>query len=404
MAVEASTPIGSGRAATTVTNAIRNAASQTGTSFNYLLATAKIESDLDPNLTMKSSSAAGLFQFIDQTWLGTLKQAGPAFGYGDYANAISRNSSGHYSVDDPEMRRQIMKLRNDPSANAVMAGVLTQQNAAALARRIGRPPTESELYIAHFFGAGGAGKLIQLAGSSPQANAAEAFPSAAHANRSIFYDRQGSARSMQGVYSELVRRFKVASDGPAAALASAAVMPMPAQQAAVAARPAGRASPSVTDVAGVTKVFAAAAARAAAPRPRSPRRSRARRRQERRSSIHCSAIRVGAPPSIPWWCRCGASRRASPRAPRPRRGRPSIPRSRAAATTAPPRRRSICSRTRARMRARCSAAAPDRRARDRGGQGSALPRSGASALALRALAIHQSIIRFMVNGLLRLAL
>jgi hypothetical protein len=263
MAVEASTPIGSGRAATAVTNAIRSAASQTGTSFNYLLATAKIESDLDPNLTMKSSSAAGLFQFIDQTWLGTLKQAGPAFGYGDYANAISRNSAGHYSVDDPEMRRQIMKLRNDPSANAVMAGVLTQQNAAALARRIGRPPTESELYIAHFFGAGGAGRLIQLAGSSPQASAAEAFPTAAHANRSIFYDRQGSARSMQGVYSELVRRFKVASDGPAAALASAAVMPMPTQQAAVAARPAGRASPAVTDVAGVTKVFAAAAARTA---------------------------------------------------------------------------------------------------------------------------------------------
>jgi hypothetical protein len=70
---------------------------------------------------------------------------------------------------------------------------------------------------------------------------------------------------MQGVYSELVRRFKVASDGPAAALASAAVMPMPAQQAAVAARPSGRPSPSVTDVAGLTKVFAAAGARAAAP-------------------------------------------------------------------------------------------------------------------------------------------
>jgi hypothetical protein len=69
---------------------------------------------------MKSSSAAGLFQFIDQTWLGTLKQAGPAFGYGNYANAISRYASGHYSVDDPDMRRQIMKLRNDPTANSVM--------------------------------------------------------------------------------------------------------------------------------------------------------------------------------------------------------------------------------------------------------------------------------------------
>jgi hypothetical protein len=256
MAVEASTPIVPGRAATAVTSAIRNAANATGTSFNYLLATAKIESDLDPTLTMKSSSAAGLFQFIDQTWLGTLKQAGPAFGYGDYANAISRNASGHYAVDNPEMRREIMKLRHDPSANAVMAGVLTQQNAAALTRRIGRRPTDGELYIAHFFGAGGAGKLIQLAGTNPQSNAAEAFPQAAQANRPIFYDRQGNARSMSGVYSELVRRFKVASDGPGATVAGAAVHPL--QQAAHSLPPAARPILPVTDVAAVTKAFAAA--------------------------------------------------------------------------------------------------------------------------------------------------
>ena len=257
MAVEASTPNGPPRAATAVTNAIRNAANATGTSFNYLLATAKIESDLDPSLTMKSSSAAGLFQFIDQTWLGTLKQAGPAFGYGDYANAISRNASGHYSVDDPQMRREIMKLRNDPTANAVMAGVLTQQNAAALSRRIGRQPTESELYIAHFFGAGGAGKLIELAANNPQANAAATFPLAAQANRSIFYDRQGNARSVAGVYSELARRFKVASDGAGAPPTAAG---HPVQQAALSVAPVARARPSVTDVAAITKAFAAGSA------------------------------------------------------------------------------------------------------------------------------------------------
>ncbi len=262
MAVEASTPIGPSGAATAVTSAIRNAASATGTSFNYLLATAKIESDLDPSLTMKSSSATGLFQFIDQTWLGTLKQAGPAFGYGDYAHAISRNAAGHYSVADPEMRKAIMKLRNDPTANAVMAGVLTQQNAAALTRHLGRQPTESELYIAHFFGAGGAEKLIQQAGSNPQTNAAELFPLAARANRPIFYDSQGNSRSVAGVYSELARRFKVASAGAGAALASAVgpAMPQAAPTSAAASRP------PVTDVAGVTKAFAfAAAPPAAAP-------------------------------------------------------------------------------------------------------------------------------------------
>jgi hypothetical protein len=156
------------------------------------------------------------------------------------------------------MRREIMNLRTDPAANAVMAGVLTQHNAAALSRRIGRPPTESELYIAHFLGVGGAGKLIQLAGGNPQTNAAEAFPQAAHANRPIFYDRQGNARSISGVYAEIARRFKAAGDSAGATMmASAGPHPM-----AQAARP----MPPVTDVAAITKVYAAASVpRLAAP-------------------------------------------------------------------------------------------------------------------------------------------
>jgi len=213
MAVEGSMAIAPGRAASLVTGAIRDAAQATGTSFNYLLATAKIESNLDPAMTMKSSSATGLFQFIDQTWLGTLKQAGPGFGYGSYANAVERDPSGRWIVRDPQMRKEIMKLRTDPAANAVMAGVFTQQNAAILSRRIGRTPSEGELYIAHFFGPGGAGKLIGLVANNPQASAADVFPQAARANRPIFYDRQGNARSVAGVYAELVRRYQVASEG-----------------------------------------------------------------------------------------------------------------------------------------------------------------------------------------------
>jgi hypothetical protein len=252
MAVEASMPV-YGRAATAATSAIRNAAGATGTSFSYLLATAKIESDLNPSLTMKSSSAGGLFQFIDQTWLGTLKQAGPAFGYGDYANAISRTASGRYVVDDPQMRRAIAQLKNDPTANAVMAGVLTQQNSAALARRIGRPATDNELYVAHFLGAGGAGKLIQLNQTDPQASAAAAFPAAAQANRSIFYDRQGNARSITGVYAEISRRFQAASDVTGKAAVGMGIAPLQL------ARVARKVAP-VTDVAATAGVYAAVSA------------------------------------------------------------------------------------------------------------------------------------------------
>jgi hypothetical protein len=206
MTVEASTPVG----ANPVTGAIRKAASATGVNFQYLLATAKVESDLNPNLTVRSSTATGLFQFIEQTWLATLKQAGPAFGYGHYSDAISVSGSGRYTVDDPTLRAEIMQLRKDPTANAVMGGVFTQHNAAIMASRLGRTPTERELYIGHFFGPYAGSKALALAASNPTAVAADIFPAAAQANRPIFYDKQGNARTIAGVCAELARRYQVA--------------------------------------------------------------------------------------------------------------------------------------------------------------------------------------------------
>jgi hypothetical protein len=199
-----------------VIGAIRNAARATGADFQYLLATAQVESGLNPTASVSSSSAKGLFQFIDQTWLTTLKESGPALGYGRYADAIVQTPSGHYTVPDPAMRQQTLALRDDPAANAAMAGAFTQQNAAALRQRIGRDPSEGDLYVAHFLGAGGASQLINLANQSPGTTAASAFPNAAKANPSIFYDRQGRARSASEVYHVLVARYDVARASPAA--------------------------------------------------------------------------------------------------------------------------------------------------------------------------------------------
>jgi hypothetical protein len=77
---------------------------------------------------------------------------------------------------------------------------------------IGRRPTDSELYMAHFMGVGGAAKLITTAEDNPQANAARMFPSAAAANRSIFYDHSGNARSASEVYSVLNARYAGAAN------------------------------------------------------------------------------------------------------------------------------------------------------------------------------------------------
>lgn len=219
-----------------IAGAIKQASVTTGASFEYLVAAAKIESNLQPTASASTSSARGLYQFIEQTWLGTVKQAGASFGYGQYADAITQQPSGAYTVSDPALRDQILKLRDDPAANAAMAGVLTQSNSFKLVGAIGRRPTDSELYIAHFLGVGGAAKLIGGNESNPQASAAQMFPAAAAANRSIFYDRSGDARSVGGVYAELTRRYQAAADSKVAqtAIAFAGGTPTPAQAMTVA--------------------------------------------------------------------------------------------------------------------------------------------------------------------------
>jgi transglycosylase-like protein with SLT domain len=205
-----------------IAGSIKQAASTTGTSFEYLLATAKMESNFNPKAAATTSSARGLFQFIDQTWLGTVKEAGAHLGYGKYADAINRDSSGSYSVDDPSARAAIMKLRDDPDAASSMAAVLTQSNSFKLTGKIGRRPTDAELYMAHFMGVGGAGKLIQSAEDNPNASAARMFPNAAAANQSIFYDRAGQARSVSQVYSVLTTRYEAAANSPVTRTAMAA--------------------------------------------------------------------------------------------------------------------------------------------------------------------------------------
>ena len=205
-----------------IAGSIRQAASTTGASFEYLLATAKMESNFNPKAAATTSSARGLFQFIDQTWLGTVKEAGAHLGYGKYADAITKNPSGSYSVSDPDARAAIMKLRDDPDAASSMAAVLTQSNSFKLTGKIGRRPTDAELYMAHFMGVGGAGKLIQNAEDNPNASAARMFPNAAAANQSIFYDRSGQARSVSQVYSVLNTRYAAAANSPVTRTAMAA--------------------------------------------------------------------------------------------------------------------------------------------------------------------------------------
>ena len=193
-----------------ITGAIRQAAQTTGTSFDYLLTTAQLESRLNPAAEASTSSAGGLYQFIDQTWLAMVKNAGPSLGLTNYAQAIVQSSDGHYDVPDAGARAAILKLRSDPGTSAMMAGAFTRNNRQQLAQAIGRAPNDGELYLAHFLGADGAARLINTVNTQPRAAAANMFPAAAAANRSIFFNADGQPRTAADVYGRLTSRFETA--------------------------------------------------------------------------------------------------------------------------------------------------------------------------------------------------
>jgi hypothetical protein len=187
--------------------AIGRAAERTGVDFTYLLNQAKAESGLDPDARSPNSSASGLFQFIDQSWLGVLKQHGAKHGFGWAADAIQRRG-GRWTVD-PAMREAVFGLRDQAEPAALMAGEFASDNGDSLARSLGRQPSATDLYFAHFLGLEGATRFLRAADAEPDATAASAFPREARANPSIFYTRSGEARSLGQVYALMERKFGV---------------------------------------------------------------------------------------------------------------------------------------------------------------------------------------------------
>jgi len=193
---------------------LRRASAETGVDFQYLLQTAERESAFNPALQAETSSATGLFQFIEQTWLATVKSDGARFGLGAEARQIEQGGDGQFFIRDQAQRQRILNLRNDPEISAKLAGALTQKNAAYFADATGRVPDGGELYIAHFLGAKGAVELIDARNRQPDKSAAELFPRAADTNRSIFYEVNGEERSVAEVYTILTERHNNANGQP----------------------------------------------------------------------------------------------------------------------------------------------------------------------------------------------
>ena len=109
----------------------------------------KAESDGNPDAKNKRSSATGLAQFLDETWLRLIRTHRPDL-------LLAHKES------------EVLELRRDADLAREIAARFTEGNAEMLRRR-GLPVTPGALYLAHF--AGGAGAVAILS-ADDQADAA----------------------------------------------------------------------------------------------------------------------------------------------------------------------------------------------------------------------------------------
>ncbi|MDQ1229071.1 MULTISPECIES: lytic transglycosylase domain-containing protein [unclassified Sphingomonas] len=187
-----------------IQSAIALASSRTGVDFGYLLGQAKLESGLNANARAGTSSASGLYQFVEQSWLAVLKKHGAEHGLGWAADSIGQSGGRYYVTGNA--RSAIMGLRNDPTAASLMAAEHASDNKAALESTLGREANGTDLYMAHFLGLGGATKFLGTMASNPQASGASLFPAAARANRSVFYASNGQPRSLSDIYDRFANK------------------------------------------------------------------------------------------------------------------------------------------------------------------------------------------------------
>lgn len=185
------------RAPSNITNAIKDASAKTGVSFAYLMDKAAAESSFNPNAKAKTSSATGLFQFIESTWM----------------NMVEKHGAKH-GIDTNQSRQTLLNLRKDPALASVMAAEFAQDNKSYLEKNVGGNIGETEMYFAHFMGAGGANAFLSQMKKNPLSIGADLFPQAARANKNIFYDREtGEPKTLQAIYDHFDKKFQ--SDGEA---------------------------------------------------------------------------------------------------------------------------------------------------------------------------------------------
>ena len=153
-----------------VRRAIDRATGAVGVDAGYLTVVAARESRFNPARRAQGTTAAGLYQFTEDTWLRAVKVFGARHGLGVYARQIVVDDDGGLAMARPGARAKLLQLRDDALLSALMAAELARDNKARLARLLGRRVTPAETYLAHLLGVTQAARLIDAARSAPRSS------------------------------------------------------------------------------------------------------------------------------------------------------------------------------------------------------------------------------------------
>ncbi|WP_050808159.1 transglycosylase SLT domain-containing protein [Asticcacaulis biprosthecium] len=168
----------------------------------YLVRLAQRESNFDPFAGAQTSTAFGLFQFTENTWLCSLKEFGPALGVSG-AEAIWRNRRGVCETSTRGERARLLALRSDASLSTKVAAAFSLKNYRVLSSEFGRRPSASELYMLHFFGQDAGLRFLEGYALRPYLPASLLVPDAAASNGRIFFTSGGRPRTVGEVFDRL---------------------------------------------------------------------------------------------------------------------------------------------------------------------------------------------------------
>jgi hypothetical protein len=189
-----------------VLTGIQQASANTGVDFSFLMAQAAKESGFNPDAKAKTFSASGLYQFVEQTWLSVVRKHGAEYGLGDMASKIKIGEDGVLKVADRALRKEILDLRRDPEIAAAMAAEHAADNEERLDAKLDREVQPVDLYLAHFLGLKGAVNFLRAMDADPDQSAAAIAPRAAAANKAVFYNADGTPRSLKQIYDRFQDR------------------------------------------------------------------------------------------------------------------------------------------------------------------------------------------------------